>query len=167
MAKVGSNTAAVLYGINDLRVHDWELPEKLAAGHVRVQMSNVGICGSDVHYLQHGRWEQQRSSNLQHNGISDSVRDSIQLSQQHGCQQQQRCAAKGAACSSCMKQQGSHGGCDQCRGTCTHIYQFQKTWLQQLFAHILSPGTCRSDCFMRHAHSHVSVATAFAGLVTL
>ncbi|WIA20572.1 hypothetical protein OEZ85_004961 [Tetradesmus obliquus] len=55
MADPDSNTAAVLYGINDLRVHQWELPKELAAGHVRVQMSNVGICGSDVHYLQHGR----------------------------------------------------------------------------------------------------------------
>jgi threonine dehydrogenase-like Zn-dependent dehydrogenase len=55
MAEVCSNTAAVLYGVNDLRVLEWQLSEELAAGHVRVQMSNVGICGSDVHYLQHGR----------------------------------------------------------------------------------------------------------------
>jgi threonine dehydrogenase-like Zn-dependent dehydrogenase len=57
MVEFSSNTAAVLYGVNDLRVHEWYLPEELAAGHVRVQMSNVGICGSDVYYLQHGRWE--------------------------------------------------------------------------------------------------------------
>jgi threonine dehydrogenase-like Zn-dependent dehydrogenase len=68
MAQPTSNSAAVLYGINDLRVHEWALPKELAAGHVRIQMSNVGICGSDVHFLQHGRWE--RHTQQSQNGVS-------------------------------------------------------------------------------------------------
>jgi threonine dehydrogenase-like Zn-dependent dehydrogenase len=77
MAEVSSNSAAVLYGVKDLRVHDWKLPEELEAGHVRVQMSNVGICGSDVHYLQHGRWDRHL--------------------QNHANDQSQRSAASGVA----------------------------------------------------------------------
>ena len=45
------NPAAVLHGINDLRVEDFPLPEQIASGSVRVQMRSVGICGSDVHFL--------------------------------------------------------------------------------------------------------------------
>lgn len=45
-------TAAVLHGVNDLRLqHDWPLPPAPPPGCVRVAMRAVGICGSDVHYL--------------------------------------------------------------------------------------------------------------------
>lgn len=44
------NPAAVLHGIDDIRFEDVPLPDKVADGHVRVQMRAVGICGSDVHY---------------------------------------------------------------------------------------------------------------------
>jgi len=44
------NPAAVLHGIDDIRFEDMPLPDKVADGHVRVQMRAVGICGSDVHY---------------------------------------------------------------------------------------------------------------------
>ena len=45
------NPAAVLHGINDLRVEDVPLPIQVAGGSVRVQMKSVGICGSDVHFV--------------------------------------------------------------------------------------------------------------------
>ena len=44
------NPAAVLHGVDDIRFEDVPLPDKVADGHVRVQMRAVGICGSDVHY---------------------------------------------------------------------------------------------------------------------
>lgn len=46
--------ACVLYGIKDLRIEDRPLPEP-QAGHVRLRMGGVGICGSDQHYYQLGR----------------------------------------------------------------------------------------------------------------
>ena len=42
--------AAVLHGVNDLRVHDWDLPEEVPEGHVRIAIKKVGICQSDVHF---------------------------------------------------------------------------------------------------------------------
>jgi L-iditol 2-dehydrogenase len=50
----GSNLAAVLYGVGDLRVEARPTPEP-GPGEVLVAMRTVGICGSDVHYLTHGR----------------------------------------------------------------------------------------------------------------
>lgn len=48
-----SNAAAVLHGINDLRYEEAPpLPETVAPGAVRVGIKAVGICRSDVHYLQ-------------------------------------------------------------------------------------------------------------------
>lgn len=48
-------TAAVLHGIDDLRLEPWELPDEPPEGHVRIRVANVGICGSDVHYWKRGR----------------------------------------------------------------------------------------------------------------
>lgn len=42
--------AAVLHGINDLRVQPWDLPDDIAQGNVRIAIKRVGICQSDVHY---------------------------------------------------------------------------------------------------------------------
>lgn len=47
--------AAVLHGVNDLRVEDSDLSEEPGPGMVRVQIKAVGICGSDVHYWCRGR----------------------------------------------------------------------------------------------------------------
>lgn len=47
--------AAVLHGVHDLRVEEITDPGAPARGEVRVQMGKVGICGSDVHYWEHGR----------------------------------------------------------------------------------------------------------------
>ncbi len=46
------NPAAIMHGINDLRFEDFPLAANVAYGLVRVQMKSVGICGSDVHFLQ-------------------------------------------------------------------------------------------------------------------
>ena len=54
MAARGPNLAAVLYGVGDLRVEERPVPEP-GPGDVLVAMRTVGICGSDVHYLAHGR----------------------------------------------------------------------------------------------------------------
>jgi L-iditol 2-dehydrogenase len=48
------NRAAVLHGIGDLRIEDRPMP--VAGPHeVVVEIKSVGICGSDVHYYEHGR----------------------------------------------------------------------------------------------------------------
>ena len=47
--------AAVLHGVHDLRVEDVPRPGAPAANEARIQINSVGICGSDVHYWEHGR----------------------------------------------------------------------------------------------------------------
>jgi L-iditol 2-dehydrogenase len=47
--------AAVLHGIKDLRIEEVLLPGAPARGEVQVQIGKVGVCGSDVHYYEHGR----------------------------------------------------------------------------------------------------------------
>lgn len=49
---VQRNLAAVLYGIKDLRFEEHPLPSTVQPGSMRIRMKAVGICGSDVHYLQ-------------------------------------------------------------------------------------------------------------------
>lgn len=44
------NLAAILYGIDDLRVENFPIPAQVPDGHVRIAIKAVGICGSDVHY---------------------------------------------------------------------------------------------------------------------
>jgi L-iditol 2-dehydrogenase len=48
-------SAAVLHGVHDLRVENVPAPSKPAPNEVQIQIGKVGICGSDVHYWQHGR----------------------------------------------------------------------------------------------------------------
>src|SRR3954454_3012429 len=48
------NRAAVLHGIGDLRIEDRPMPVP-QPHEVVVQIKSVGICGSDVHYYEHGR----------------------------------------------------------------------------------------------------------------
>jgi L-iditol 2-dehydrogenase len=49
-----ANPSAVLYAQEDLRIEDRPMPVP-AAGQVLVEVGAVGICGSDVHYFEHGR----------------------------------------------------------------------------------------------------------------
>jgi L-iditol 2-dehydrogenase len=48
------NLAAVLHGIGDLRIEDHPMPAP-GPHEVVVEIRSVGICGSDVHYYEHGR----------------------------------------------------------------------------------------------------------------
>ena len=47
--------AAVLHGVGDLRVEAVPAPGAPQAHEARIQINKVGICGSDVHYWEHGR----------------------------------------------------------------------------------------------------------------
>ncbi len=47
--------ALVLERVGELSLRDIDLPSDLGAGHVRIRLHTVGICGSDVHYYTHGR----------------------------------------------------------------------------------------------------------------
>lgn len=49
-----SNRSAVLHAPNRLTIEDRPVPEP-APGEVLVRVGAVGICGSDVHYYEHGR----------------------------------------------------------------------------------------------------------------
>ena len=54
------NAAAVLHGVNDLRFEEAPpLPPRPPAGWVRVCVRAVGICRTDVHFLQHVRSAEQ------------------------------------------------------------------------------------------------------------
>ncbi|PID57382.1 alcohol dehydrogenase [candidate division KSB3 bacterium] len=46
--------AAVMHGIDDVRVEEVEYPH-MKAGDVLIKMKSVGVCGSDVHYYKHGK----------------------------------------------------------------------------------------------------------------
>jgi L-idonate 5-dehydrogenase len=52
MAK--SMLAAVLHGANDLRIESRNMPS-LGPGEVLIRVRRAGICGSDMHYFEHGR----------------------------------------------------------------------------------------------------------------
>ena len=45
--------AAVLHGAKDVRLEDFRMPD-LLPGMVLVRIKRVGICGSDLHYYEHG-----------------------------------------------------------------------------------------------------------------
>lgn len=49
-----TNASAVLYGAGDLRIEDRPRPTP-GEHEVLVEIAAVGICGSDVHYYEHGR----------------------------------------------------------------------------------------------------------------
>lgn len=49
-----NNEAAVLYGVEDIRIEQRLVPSP-AAREVLVAIRSVGVCGSDVHYYRHGR----------------------------------------------------------------------------------------------------------------
>lgn len=49
-----TNQASVLHGVGDLRVEERPIPTP-ASDEVLIAVGSVGICGSDVHYLEHGR----------------------------------------------------------------------------------------------------------------
>lgn len=48
-----TNLTVILYKKGDIRLEDCKIPEP-GPGQVQICMQHVGICGSDVHYWQHG-----------------------------------------------------------------------------------------------------------------
>ncbi|HEY3190435.1 MAG TPA: alcohol dehydrogenase catalytic domain-containing protein, partial [Solirubrobacteraceae bacterium] len=48
------NRAAVLHAPGDLRVERRDVPEP-GPREVLVEVAAVGVCGSDIHYYEHGR----------------------------------------------------------------------------------------------------------------
>jgi L-iditol 2-dehydrogenase len=50
----GGNRAAVLHAPGDLRLEDRPVPEP-GPREVLVEIATVGVCGSDIHYYEHGR----------------------------------------------------------------------------------------------------------------
>jgi L-iditol 2-dehydrogenase len=53
-AKTVKNKAAVLYAPHDVRVEERPMPQ-VGPHDVLVEIKAVGVCGSDVHYYEHGR----------------------------------------------------------------------------------------------------------------
>ena len=47
--------ALVLEKIGDLKLRDIEVPLAVGPRDVKIQIRNVGVCGSDLHYFLHGR----------------------------------------------------------------------------------------------------------------
>ncbi len=48
------NQAAVLYAPHDIRIEERSVPRP-GPGEVLIEIKAVGVCGSDVHYYEHGR----------------------------------------------------------------------------------------------------------------
>ena len=51
----GTMKAVVLHKVNDLRIEEVPAPGAPGPDEVKVQVKNVGVCGSDVHYYKRGR----------------------------------------------------------------------------------------------------------------
>lgn len=49
-----ANLAAVLYGTHDIRLEERAVPQP-GPREVLIEVRSVGVCGSDVHYYEHGR----------------------------------------------------------------------------------------------------------------
>ena len=54
MSRTSTNRAAVLHAAGDVRVEERPVPEP-GPREVLVEVTAVGVCGSDVHYYEHGR----------------------------------------------------------------------------------------------------------------
>jgi D-xylulose reductase len=46
--------ALVLERVNELSIRDIDIQEKMGPDDVRIAVKNVGVCGSDMHFYQHG-----------------------------------------------------------------------------------------------------------------
>jgi L-idonate 5-dehydrogenase len=57
--------AIVVHAARDLRVEDREMPQA-GPGQVLVKMAAGGICGSDLHYYQHGGFGTVRLRDMSH-----------------------------------------------------------------------------------------------------
>ena len=46
--------AVVLEKVGEIRIREIEIPERMGPDDVRIDIHTVGVCGSDVHYYEHG-----------------------------------------------------------------------------------------------------------------
>ena len=63
--------ALVLEKKLDLKLRDIDLPTELGPDDVKIKMHTVGICGSDIHYYEHGKigqWKVNEPMVLGHEG---------------------------------------------------------------------------------------------------
>ena len=63
--------ALVLEKKLDLKLRDIDLPTELGPDDVKIKMHTVGICGSDIHYYEHGKigqWHVNAPMVLGHEG---------------------------------------------------------------------------------------------------
>ena len=59
-----SSHAAVLHGADDIRFQEAPKLGAIKAGHVRIEVKAVGICGSDIHMLKEVSREMHTCINL-------------------------------------------------------------------------------------------------------
>ena len=63
--------ALVLEKKLELRLRDIDLPTEIGPDDVKIKMHTVGICGSDIHYYEHGKigqWKVNEPMVLGHEG---------------------------------------------------------------------------------------------------
>ena len=63
--------ALVLEKKLDLKLRDIDLPTEVGPDDVKIKMHTVGICGSDIHYYEHGKigqWKVNQPMVLGHEG---------------------------------------------------------------------------------------------------
>ena len=63
--------ALVLEKQLELKLRDIDLPTKVGTDDIKIKMHTVGICGSDIHYYEHGKigqWHVNAPMVLGHEG---------------------------------------------------------------------------------------------------
>ncbi len=68
--------ALVLEKQLELSLRDIDLPTKIGLDDVKIKMHTVGICGSDIHYYEHGKigqWEVKAPMVLGHEGAGTVI----------------------------------------------------------------------------------------------
>ncbi|WVN88112.1 chlorophyll synthesis pathway protein BchC [Cryptococcus depauperatus CBS 7841] len=100
------NPSFVLHGIEDVKFENRPVPD-VPADHVLVKIVKTGICGSDVHYLQHGRigsFILKEPMCLGHESSGIIVKLGSAVGESQGLQVGNRVAMEpGACCRSCSQ----------------------------------------------------------------
>ena len=68
--------ALVLEKKLELSLRDIDLPTEIGPDDVKIKMTTVGICGSDIHYYEHGKigqWEVKAPMVLGHEGAGTVI----------------------------------------------------------------------------------------------
>ena len=72
--------ALVLEKKLELNLRDIDLPNKIDSNDVKIKMHTVGICGSDIHYYEHGKigqWNVNAPMVLGHEGSGTIIELSL------------------------------------------------------------------------------------------